>query len=91
MNIRICIIHLRKQTIIIYYWNISINSTRGDFATLWEFKSLEDVNGYIIDELRERANAEDLNKFLDYEVVQDQSETLSQEDFAGLDDYEISR
>lgn len=64
---------------------------KGDFATLWEFKSLEDVNGYIIDELRERANTEDLNKFLDYEVVQDQSETLSQEDFAGLDDYEISR
>lgn len=65
--------------------------SKGDFATLWEFKSLEDVNGYIIDELRERANTEDLNKFLDYEVVQDQSETLSQEDFAGLDDYEISR
>lgn len=64
---------------------------KGDFATLWVFKSLEDVNGYIIDELRERANTEDLNKFLDYEVVQDQSETLSQEDFAGLDDYEISR
>lgn len=64
---------------------------KGDFATLWEFKSLEDVNGYIIDELRERANTEDLNKFLDYEVVQDQSETLSQEDFAGLDDYEISK
>lgn len=56
-----------------------------------EFETLDDVNEYIIDELRERASTEDLDKFLDYENVKDHSETLSQEDFAGLDDYEISR
>ena len=64
---------------------------KGDFATFQEFESLENVNEYIINELRERANIEDLDKFLDYENVKDHSETLSQEDFAGLDDYEISR
>nr|DAV36701.1 MAG TPA: hypothetical protein [Caudoviricetes sp.] len=62
-----------------------------DFATFQEFESLENVNEYIINELRERANTEDLDKFLDYENIKDHSETLSQEDFAGLDDYEISR
>ena len=64
---------------------------KGDFTTLWEFKSLEDVNGYIIDEIRERANTEDLDKFLEYENIKDHSETLSQDDFVGLDEYEISR
>lgn len=62
-----------------------------DFATFREFESLENVNAYIINELRERANIEDLDKFLDYENVKDHSETLSQDDFVGLDDYEISR
>lgn len=62
-----------------------------DFATFQVFESLDDVNEYIIDELRERANPKDLDKLLDYENVKDHSETLSQEDFAGLDDYEISR
>ena len=62
-----------------------------DFATFQAFESLDDVNEYIIDELRERANPKDLDKLLDYENVKDHYETLSQEDFAGLDDYEISR
>lgn len=62
-----------------------------DFATFQTFESLDDVNEYIIDELRERANPKDLDKFLDYENVKDHYETLSQEDFAGLDDYEISK
>lgn len=62
-----------------------------DFATFREFESLENVNAYIINELRERANIEDLDKFLHYEMDKTHSETLSQEDFAGLDDYKISR
>ena len=62
-----------------------------NFATFNEFESLDDDNEYIINELRERANPKDLDKFLEYENVKDHYETLSQEDFAGLDDYEISR
>ena len=62
-----------------------------DLTTFWDFESLDDVNEYIIDELRERANPKDLDKFLHYELDKDHSKTLSQEDFAGLDDYEISR
>lgn len=62
-----------------------------DFATFQVFESLDDVNEYIIDELRERANPKDLDEFLHYEMDKTHSETLSQEDFAGLDDYEISR
>ena len=62
-----------------------------NFATFREFESLDDVNEYIINEIRERASTEDLDKFLDYENIKDHSETLSQDDFAGLDDYEISR
>ena len=62
-----------------------------NFATFREFESLDDVNEYIINEIRERASTEDLDKFLEYENIKDHSETLSQEDFAGLDDYEISR
>ena len=62
-----------------------------DFATFQAFESLDDVNEYIIDELRERANPKDLDEFLHYEMDKTHSETLSQEDFAGLDDYEISR
>ena len=64
---------------------------KGDFATFQDFASLDDVNEYIINDLRERANPKDLDKFLQYELGKDHSETLSQEDFAGLDDYEISR
>lgn len=62
-----------------------------DFATFQAFESLDDVNEYIINEIRERANPKDLDKFLGLDIIKDHSETLSQDDFAGLDDYEISR
>lgn len=62
-----------------------------NFATFNEFESLDDVNEYIINELRERANPKDLDKFLEYENIKDHSETLSQADFAGLDNYEYTR
>lgn len=62
-----------------------------DRVRYYEFDSVESACEHIIDELREHANPKDLDKFLDYENIKDHSETLSQDDFAGLDDYEISR